>query len=55
MTPNCLMEKTSNKYTILKNKEIWKAPSAEEEKGISIEAHFSELKKRVASKKRSVN
>ena len=29
MTPNCLMEKSSNKYKTMKTKEIWEAPSAE--------------------------
>ena len=51
MNLNWLMEKASNKYNILKTKEIWEAPSAKEEKLIALEEQFYEQKKRVTSKK----
>ena len=55
MTPNWLMKKSSNKYDILKTGGNWYALSAEEEELIALESWFSELKKRMADKKRSVN
>ena len=55
MILNWLMDKSSSKYNILNTKEIWKAPSAEEEEKIALEALFSELKKSMARKKRLLN
>lgn len=52
MTPTQLMEKAANKYKILKTKELWEAPSAEEEKLLALEARFAELKKKFANKRK---
>ena len=55
ITTNWLMGKASNEYKILNTKEIWEAPSTEDENFIVLEERFSELKKRMDSKKLSVN
>ena len=52
MTSSQLMEKAANKYKILKTKELWEAPSPEEEKLLALEARFAELKKKFANKRK---
>jgi hypothetical protein len=51
LTATTLMEQADQKYRTLKDKEIWEAPSAEEEKLIALEARFAELKKKMSEKK----
>ena len=55
LEPNELMVLAENKYKILKTKEIWEAPSEEEAKLIALEARFTELKKKMADKRKRVN
>ena len=49
------MEKAANKYKILKTKELWEAPSPQEEKLIAMEARLAELKKKFNKKKQQSN
>ena len=49
---NALMQMASNKYKIMKTKNIWEAPSPEEEKLLALEARFQDLKKRFANKRK---
>ena len=51
MTPERLMERVSNKYKIMKTKEVWNAPSAEQKKLVALGAKISELKKKYEDKK----
>ena len=53
LTAEQLMEMADQKYRTLKSKEIWEAPSPEEEKLIALEARFSELKKKLARQKKA--
>jgi len=39
------MDRVSNKYKIMKTKEVRNAPSAEQKKLVALEAKISELKK----------
>ena len=45
------MERVSNKYKIMKTKEAWNAPSAEQKKLVALGAKISELKKKYEDKK----
>jgi len=49
------MERVSNKYKIMKTKEVWNAPSAEQKKLVALEAKISELKKKYEDKKAKLN
>jgi len=51
LTPEKLMDRVSNKYKIMKTKEVWNAPSAEQKKLAALEAKISELKKRYENKR----
>jgi len=51
LTPEKLMARVSNKYKIMKTKEVWNAPSAEQKKLVALEAKISELKKRYKNKR----
>lgn len=43
------MSKTETKFRILKSKDIWEAPSEQEEKLIALEATISDMKKKIKS------
>jgi hypothetical protein len=47
LSANQLMEMADQKYRTLKAKEIWEAPSSEEEKLIALESRVDELKKKL--------
>jgi len=51
LTPEKLMDRFANKYKIMKTKEVWNAPSAEQKKLVALEAKISELKKRYENKR----
>ena len=53
MTAVQLMQIASNKYKTMKTKEVWEAPSPEEEKLLALEARFQELKKKFANKRKA--
>ena len=53
-TPTQLMRKAANKFKTLKTKEIWEAPSPEEEKLLALEARFTKLNKKLAKKRKSL-
>ena len=48
------MNIAANKYKILETKEIWEAPSEEEEKLMSLQARFDELKRKFLNKRKGV-
>jgi hypothetical protein len=50
IAPDQLMDYALTKFKILKTKEVWEAPSEEEEKLIALEARFMELKKKFKRK-----
>ena len=52
MTAQSLMNLATQKFKTLKTKEIWEAPSPEEEKLMALEARFAELKKKFAEKRK---
>ena len=45
------MERVSNKYKIMKTKDVWNALSAEQKKLVALEAKISDLKKKYEDKK----
>jgi hypothetical protein len=49
-TPAQLMDYAETKFKILKTKEVWEAPSAEEEQLLALETRFAELKKKLKRK-----
>jgi len=51
LTPEKLMDRVSNKYKIMKTKEVWNAPSAEQKTLGALEAKISDLKKKYENKK----
>jgi hypothetical protein len=53
LSPQQLMNLAANKFKILKTKEIWEAPSDEEEKLIALQARLEELKKKFGAKRKS--
>ena len=55
LTVSQLMEMADQKYRTLKAKEIWEAPSLEEEKLIALESRIEELKKKLAKHKKKPN
>ena len=50
-----LMQMATNKYKIMKTKNIWEAPSPQEEQLLSLEARFVELKKKFANKRKGLD
>jgi len=48
------MDLAANKHKILKTKEIWEAPSEEEEKLMALQARFDEMKKKFSNKRKGV-
>ena len=44
LTPESLMQRAMDKYKLLKTKELWEAPSPEEEKLIALEAKITKVK-----------
>jgi hypothetical protein len=54
LTSQQLMGYAANKYKILKTKEIWEAPSEEEEKLMALQARFDDLKKKFSNKRKGV-
>ena len=55
ITAERLMERAANKYKIMKTKEIWNAPSAEQEKLVALEAKITSLKQKYDAKKNKLN
>ena len=49
LSPRELMQKAERKFRILKAKDLWKAPSAQEEILIALEATISDMKKKLKS------
>ena len=49
LTAKELMSKAETKFRILKSKDIWEAPSEQEEKLIALEATISDMKKKIKS------
>ena len=39
------MERAANKYKIMKTKEVWNTPSAEQEKLVALQAQLTSLNK----------
>ena len=48
---NKLMERAANKYKIMKTKEVWNTPSAEQEKLVALQAQLTSLNKKYDAKK----
>jgi len=51
LTPEKLMDRVSSKYKIMKTKEGWIAPSAEQMKLVALDSKISELKKRYENRR----
>ncbi len=51
-TGNQLMDRTLVKYTTLKTKELWEAPTLEDVKMLVLEARIDSLNKKLATKNR---
>jgi hypothetical protein len=52
LSAEVLMELANTKFKQMKDKEIWEAPSPEEEKILALQARIDELKKKFTSRKR---
>jgi len=51
LTPNELMQKAAHKFKILKSKDLWEAPSAQDEKITALESVLTEMKKKLKSRR----
>ena len=47
LTPNQLMQKAAHKFKILKSKDLWEAPSAQDEKITALESVLTDMKKKL--------